>query len=182
MFIELSNRFAANEDEFYGKENLSIKLSDIIDWINKVKSSPNAKYLKCLNYEKNKITVNSITDIVFSSNLVHKERNIEHGIKIAFKEEDPNANAMTIERAAELLDAIVSLCNEQNIDTSSVLVFCENNKGRLTTFSWYYDTDTDTAVIVKNMYYKVAAKFMHGAEDIIIRTARSPKTSTKLID
>ena len=173
---------ATNEDEYFGyKEGQIIRLSAMLDWMNKVKASQNAKFLKCLIGATKGVIVNSIADITFSSNLLHKDVEIPHAVKIAFKE-DPNAPAMTLARAAELFEAIAAKCAEDGIDLDGVYVYCQNEKGKLTEFCWYYDTDTDTACIVKNMNHKMAAKFMHGATDLIARAARTPRTPESLIN
>ena len=173
---------ATNEDEYFGyKDGHIIRLSTMLDWMNKVKASSNAQFLKCLIGATKGVVVNNISDITFSSNLLHKDIEIPNVVKIAFKE-DPTAPAMTLAKAAALFEAIGAKCTEEGIDLDTVYVYCQNENGKLTEFCWYYDTDTDTACIVKNMNHKMAAKFMHGAEDLIVRAAKTPRTPDTLIN
>lgn len=170
-----------NEDEYFGyAENQKINFKAMLDWMHKVHANENAKFLKCLIGSAKGITVNNIVDITFSSNLAYKDKTVPHGIKIAFKEGEI-APAMELSKAAELFDALAVKCAEVGVDPADVEVFCENEKGRLTQFCWYYDTDTDTACIVKNMTHKVAAKFMHGATDVVARIAKTSRTPDSLI-
>ena len=186
MFEEviLFENGAVSEDEFEGAPvGKRIRLKALLDWMEKVNAGGNAKFLKCLNWSRSAgVSINSIVDVVFSANLVHKLGNYPHGVKIAFKEEGPDSDAMTIGKATELFAAIAAKCEEEGIDTNEVEVFTEDPKGKLTQFSWYYDSDSDTACIAKNMNTKMVSRFLKGAEVVVAKAATTPKTTDRVLD
>ena len=131
---------------------------------------------------KNQIAINNISDITFSANLIHKDVTFANGVKIAFKE-DPNQPAMTLAHATELFNAIAAKCAEEGIDTNDVEVFVEDPNGKLTQFSWFYDDEFDTACIIKNISPRAVSRFMKGGADaVIVKAAKTPKTSGKILD
>lgn len=155
----------------------------MLKWMDTVNASKNAKYLKCLNGSTKKgVMVESITDIVFDANLVATGAISTTNVKMAFVAESPTTPAMTVARAYELFIKIGELCAEKGIDTAKVGVYLQNAAGRLTRFSWYYNDESDTAVVVKNMGWQDAAKFLQGAEVVLDRAARTPQTAEKIID
>jgi hypothetical protein len=181
MFKEIN----LSEAEFFGNSEAgsSIKFSRVLDWMKNVKSSSNAKFLKCIVNKALKVKVYSVADITFSENLIHKDKTYDMGVKIAFKEENENVPAMTVARAAELFEKIEALCIENGKDLSTIEVFTEDVNGKLSRFCWYYDDETDTAVIVRNMNPGQARKFMHGGgETIVKKLASVPTNPQKLID
>ena len=180
MFEEIN----LNEAEFYGNSEAgsSIKFSRLIDWMDKVKASQNAQFLKCIVNKAQHVKVYSISDITFSENLTHKDTAYDVGVKIAFKEED-KAPAMTISEAAKLFGKIADLCAENGKDMATIECFTEDTNGKLSRFCWYYDDSTDTAAIVRNMNPGQARKFMHGGGDEIVKKlASTPVNPDKLID
>ena len=167
----------------YPTAGSSIKFDRILEWMKNVKSSQNATYLKCLFNKALKIQVYSITDITFSENVTHKGVAYDSAVKIAFKEDDSGAPAMTVARAAELFEKIEALCIENGKDVSQIEVFTEDVNNKLTRFSWFYDDDTDTGVIIRNMSVEQARKFMSsGADTIVRKLAQTPTNPDKLID
>ena len=186
VFNECDAQNGIKEDEVHGymdKGTKIISLASMLKWMDTVHASQNAKYLKCLNGStKAGVIVESITDIVFDANLAVADAPLATNVKMAFVAEDPNVPAMTIARAYELFTKISELCAEKNIDSAKVGVYLQNANGRLTRFSWYYNDESDTAVVIKNMGWQDAAKFLQGAEVILDRTASSPRTAEKLID
>ena len=185
MFKRIFECGAISEDEFHGyKENgKGATLKTMLNWMDQVNAGGNGKFLKCLNGStKTGVAIYSIADITFSSEIVHKNALSPNGIKIAFVEEDPNVPAMTIARATELFNNIANLCQENGIDPDTVQVFAEAPNKKLTEFAWYYDTASDTAVIIKNMNWQVAAKFLKGATDIVVRATKTSTTPDSIID
>lgn len=173
-----------NEAEFHGGPEAGslIKFTRLLDWMNNVKGSAKAQYLKCLVNKALKVKVYNISDITFSENVMHKDVAYETGVKIAFKEDD-GSPAMTIAQAAELFDKIAALCAQNGKDLSKTEVFTEDENGKLSRFAWFYDDETDTAVIVRNMSTADARKFMKaGADTIVRKLAKTPVNPEKLID
>lgn len=186
MFKEIMLRESeeTNETEFLGQPEAGsvIKFNRLVDWMNSVKASNNAKYLKCITNKALKVVVYNITDIKFSADVIHKTTKYDAGIKIAFKEDD-GAPAMTIAKAAELFGKIEQLCVENGKDINQIEVFTEDVNGKLSRFCWYYDDATDTALIVRNMPPAQARRFMHGGGDVIVRKlVETPVNPDKLID
>ena len=174
----------ANEAELAGNvgPDKHIHFSNLLSWMNDVGASGNAKYLKCLNYRTSRVEVNNIVDVTFSENLMHKDVTFAHGVKIAFKE-GGDVPAMTLGRATELFNAVAAKCEEEGIALEDVEVFVEDGRGKLTQFCWFYDTDTDTACIVKNMNPKMAARFMReGADAVVNKAAKSATTPDSVIN
>lgn len=177
----------ANEAELKGgPEAGHIHLDALLGWMRKVGADINAKYLKCLDWRSNRIDVNNIVTVTCDENIVHKSRGAEetfpHAVKIAFKEESTTP-AMTIADASALFEAIASKCEEDGIDLANVEVFVENEKGKLTYFSWYYDEGTDTAVVIKNMSPNAAKEFLkNGAAALLEKAAKSSTTMDTLVN
>ena len=186
VFNECDVQKDVEEAEVHGymdKGTQIISLASMLKWMEKVNASQNAKYLKCLNGSTKKgVMVESITDIVFDANLVAIGAPTTTNVKMAFVSESPNAPAMTVATAYDLFTKIAALCAEKGIDTAKVGVYLQNEAGRLTRFSWYYNDESDTAVVVKNMGWQDAAKFLQGAEVVLDRAARTPQTADKIID
>ena len=178
---------AANEAELKGgPEAGHIHLDALLGWMRKVNADTNAKYLKCLDWRSNRVDVNNIVTVTCDENIIHKSRGVEEtfprAVKIAFKEES-TVPAMTIADAYALFEAIASKCEEDGIDLGNVEVFVENEKGKLTYFSWYYDEGTDTAVVIKNMSPNAAKEFLNnGAAALIERAAKSSTTMDTLVN
>lgn len=182
---------ATDEAEIYGGQDKTghIHLDSFLGWLRKVRADQNAQYLKCLNWTKNAFEINNIVTVTGDANIVHKsaginnvEETFDHVVKIAFKEESTTP-AMTLATASDLFEAFAKKCEEEGIDTSTVEVFVQNEKGKLTYFAWYYDEGTDTAVIVKNRSPRQASNFLkHGAAGVLARAAKSPRTPEKLKD
>lgn len=172
-----------DEAEIYGGAiEGHIKLDKLLDWMRKVKADENAQYLKCLNWRSSHVDINSIVDVTYSENVEHKEETFEHAVQIAFKE-GGDSPAMTVARAAELFEAVAAKCEENGVDLGTVEVFVQNEKGKLTYFSWFYDEGTDTAVIVKNMTVRAAAKFLKdGAEAVVVKAAKTATTPKSVED
>lgn len=173
-----------NEDELAGNvaPDKHIRFSALLDWMRNVKATGKAKYLKCLNYRTSRVEINNIVDVTFSENLIHKDVSFPHGVKIAFKEGE-DVPAMTLGDAADLFEAVAAKCEEEGVALEDVEVFVQDGKGKLTQFCWFYDTDTDTACIVKNMNPKMAARFMReGADAVVNRAAKSATTPDRVID
>lgn len=178
------NPDATNEDELAGNvaPDKRIRFSTLIEWMRKVRAVDNAKFLKCLNYRTSRVEINNIVDVTYSENLIHKDATFAHGVKIAFKEGD-NVPAMTLGDASDLFEAVAAKCEEEGVALDDVEVFVQDGKGKLTQFCWFYDTDTDTACIVKNMNPKMAARFMReGADAIVNRAAKTATTPERIID
>ena len=82
MFKEIN----LSEAEFFGNSEAgsSIKFSRVLDWMKNVKSSSNAKFLKCIVNKALKVKVYSVADITFSENLIHKDKTYDIGVKIYY--------------------------------------------------------------------------------------------------
>ena len=186
MFEEviLSECGDLSEDEFYGSAdaNKRIRFQAMLDWMDKVNAGGNSKFLKCITGKFDGVAVNSIVDIKFSDSIVHKLAPGKLGVKIAFKEGAAVDAAMPLSEATRLFKAIAAECDKNGIDKNEVDVFCENEKGKLTQFSFYYDSDTDTAVIAKNISAKTAGRFIKDASSYVARAARTPTTPKTLVD
>ena len=179
----------ANEAEIYGGQDKTghIHLDALLDWMRKVRADQNAQYLKCLNWTRNAFEINNIATVTGDANIVHRsagkdhvEETFDHVVKIAFKEESTTP-AMTLATAADLFEAFAKKCEEDGVDLSTVEVFVENEKGKLTYFSWYYDEGTETAVLIKNQSPRQAANFLkNGADAVVVKAAKTPRTPEKL--
>lgn len=165
-----------NEDEYFGnvEAGSSIKLSRILEWMDKVGASKNASYLKCVVAKSGGCIVCNISDIMMDSNIVHKTATYAHGVKIALKESSSD-DSMTIAHAAELFNAIATACEANGIDPDEVQVFVMETTGKLTRFSWYYDDQFDTAYIVRNMAPGAARKWLQAGAEVMAEVAKSPK-------
>ena len=176
----------ANEAEYGGylDKDKRIRLSTILEWLDKVNGSGNASYLKCIvGSSKNGPQVNSIVGITYSEDLIYKKDiEVPHAVQIAFKEDNSGA-AIAIADVVAQLQAIAAKCEEEGVALEDVDVFCMNEKNKLTQFAFYYDDATDTAVIVKNMNAKAASKFLNGeGGEAVQAAAKTPKTSNAQLD
>ena len=179
----------ANEEELYGlaDANKSIKFQRLLDWINKASESSKAKFLKCLICKKvggaASVTIANITGIEAANGCLHPHSGItfDNAVTIAFQEGD-TAPAMTIEDAVQLMNGIAEACTAKGIDLNNVEVFTKDVKGKLTQFCWYYDTDSDTACIVKNMNPKAVKRFFESGSPVVAKAAETPMITDKLID
>lgn len=181
----------ADEAELAGGQDKTrhLKFKPLIEWMRQVRADQNAKYLKCLNWTRGMFEIHNITTVAMFENVSHKspgaangEEIFAHAVKIAFKE-DASVPAMSVAEAADLCEAIATKCEEDGIDLDTVEVFIENEKGKLTYFMWYYDEGTDTAVIIKNQNPRNAAAFLKGgAENVVIKAAKTSQTPERLMD
>lgn len=188
---DVEKQNATDEAELAGGQDKTrhLKFKPLIEWMRQVRADQNAQYLKCLNWTRGMFEINNITTVAMFENVSHKspgkdnvEETFAHAVKIAFKE-DATVPAMSVAEAADLCEAIAKKCEEDGIDLNEVEVFIENEKGKLTYFMWYYDEGTDTAVIIKNQNPRNAAAFLKGgAENVVIKAAKTSQTSEKLID
>lgn len=107
MIIELREEDNTNEAEHFGmaEAGSSIKFSRLLDWMNKVGASENAAFLKCVVSKANGCTIFNVSDIMFSSNIVHKDTTYANAVKIAFKE-SAGENSISVAEAAKLFNAI----------------------------------------------------------------------------
>ncbi len=171
-----------DEAEYSGRAPGNVvKFSKLNEWLNNVSASTNAKYLKCIMPKRGKFELCNISDIMFSENIVYRDKPLAGAVTVAFKE-DASDDAMTVGRAGELFNAIAAKCAEAGISTDDVQVLTIDNAGRLTTFCWYYDDSLDTAVLVKNMLPSAAKQFFAGTAATIDELARTPRNPSSLMD
>ena len=165
-----------NEEVYTGNAEAgsSIKLSRLLEWFDKVKAAQNASYLKCVIASTNGCRVFNIADIMFDTALVHKGITYANGVKLAMKESSYD-NAMTIAHAAELFEAIATLCTNNDINLDDVQVFTQAVDGKLSRFSWFYDDEFDTAYIVRNMNPRQAHKWLNAGAEVLADIAKTPK-------
>lgn len=164
------------EEEYFGnvEAGSSIKLSRILDWMNKIGAAQNASFLKCVIAKSGGCIVCNISDIMMDVDIVHKDAKYAHGVKIALKESS-SQDAMTISHAVELFGKIAEQCEANGIDPDEVQVFVMETTGKLTRFSWYYDDQFDTAYIVRNMAPGAARKWLQAGAEVMAEVAKSPK-------
>lgn len=190
FFAECGDKEVA-EDEVHGymdKGKSIISLASMLKWMEKVNASSNAKYLKCVNSTWKSgqlagLSLLNISDITFSKELTAPKAPTTNNIKMAFVESDGNVPAMTSAQAYDIFTKIDQLCKENGIDTAEVGVYLANERGRLTRFSWYYDSDTDTAIVIKNIPWQDASKFLKaGADAVINDAAKKPLIADSVVD
>ena len=75
MIIELREEDSTNEAEYFGnvEAGSSVRFSRLLEWMNNVGSSENAAFLKCVVSKANGCTIFNVSDIMFDSNIVHKD-------------------------------------------------------------------------------------------------------------
>ena len=176
MIIELREEDSTNEAEYFGnvEAGSSVRFSRLLEWMNNVGSSENAAFLKCVVSKANGCTIFNVSDIMFDSNIVHKDTTYANGVKIAFKE-SAGEDSMSVARAAELFNAIAEQCKQNEISLDDVQVFTLDSNGKLSRFCWFYDDQFDTAYIVRNMNPGAARKWLQAGAEVAAEIAKSPK-------
>lgn len=181
IFIDNGDVF---ENEYKGlPEHGKITLNRILDLFEKTVKSTNAKYLKCVDKRGDGISINNITDIQWKENLPYKkphgyEENIENAVTMAFVEES-KSQAASMVTVKGWLEQLSSTLAEKQVKPEDVRVFTLNEKGKLTTFGWYYDDEADTAIMMKNISPNEAARWYANNRTDIEKEVNTPTLVNK---